>query len=89
MKVSKFVPLFIDGEYLQGPFKVDEFLKTTRFCTVLMHSNSFVCVFQLPHLPHISEGLVKWNLKHGDMRDMSLGQLQVITNDLHSQIQSE
>uniref|UniRef100_A0A3B3ULW0 Schwannomin interacting protein 1 n=1 Tax=Poecilia latipinna TaxID=48699 RepID=A0A3B3ULW0_9TELE len=42
----------------------------------------------LPHLPHISEGLVKWNLKHGDMRDMSLGQLQVITNDLHSQIQN-
>ncbi|MEQ2224571.1 IQCJ-SCHIP1 readthrough transcript protein, partial [Ilyodon furcidens] len=42
----------------------------------------------LPHLPHISEGLVKWNLKRGDMRDMSLGQLQVITNDLHSQIQN-
>ncbi|XP_015228710.1 schwannomin-interacting protein 1-like isoform X2 [Cyprinodon tularosa] len=42
----------------------------------------------LPNLPHISEGLVKWNLKRGDMRDMSLGQLQVITNDLHSQIQN-
>ncbi|XP_012731957.1 schwannomin-interacting protein 1 isoform X2 [Fundulus heteroclitus] len=42
----------------------------------------------LPHLPHISEGLVKWNLRRGDMRDMSLGQLQVITNDLHSQIQN-
>ncbi|KAF3699329.1 Schwannomin-interacting protein 1 [Channa argus] len=42
----------------------------------------------LPHLPHISEGLMKRNLRPGDMRDMSLGQLQVITNDLHSQIQS-
>ncbi|XP_039877721.1 schwannomin-interacting protein 1 isoform X2 [Simochromis diagramma] len=42
----------------------------------------------LPHLPHISEGLMKRNLRQGDMRDMSLGQLQVITNDLHSQIQS-
>ncbi|XP_054624086.1 schwannomin-interacting protein 1 isoform X2 [Dunckerocampus dactyliophorus] len=42
----------------------------------------------LPHLPHISEGLLKRNLRRGDMRDMSLGQLQVITNDLHSQIQS-
>ncbi|XP_035643674.1 schwannomin-interacting protein 1 isoform X4 [Oncorhynchus keta] len=43
---------------------------------------------QLPHLPHISEGLMKRSLRRGDMRDMSLGQLQVITNDLHSQIQS-
>uniref|UniRef100_A0A673B9M2 Zgc:153615 n=1 Tax=Sphaeramia orbicularis TaxID=375764 RepID=A0A673B9M2_9TELE len=42
----------------------------------------------LPNLPHISEGLMKRNLRRGDMRDMSLGQLQVITNDLHSQIQS-
>ncbi|XP_061696025.1 schwannomin-interacting protein 1 isoform X1 [Syngnathoides biaculeatus] len=42
----------------------------------------------LPHLPHISEGLMKRNLRRGDMREMSLGQLQVITNDLHSQIQS-
>ncbi|XP_034144362.1 schwannomin-interacting protein 1 [Esox lucius] len=42
----------------------------------------------LPHLPHISEGLMKRSLKRGDIRDMSLGQLQVITNDLHSQIQS-
>ncbi|XP_049602908.1 schwannomin-interacting protein 1 isoform X3 [Syngnathus scovelli] len=42
----------------------------------------------LPHLPHISECLMKRNLRRGDMRDMSLGQLQVITNDLHSQIQS-
>uniref|UniRef100_A0A8C7V071 Zgc:153615 n=1 Tax=Oncorhynchus mykiss TaxID=8022 RepID=A0A8C7V071_ONCMY len=42
----------------------------------------------LPHLPHISEGLMKRSLRRGDMRDMSLGQLQVITNDLHSQIQS-
>lgn len=44
---------------------------------------------QLPHLPHISEGLMKRKLRRGDMRDMSLGQLQVITNDLHAQIQSE
>lgn len=44
---------------------------------------------QLPHLPHISEGLMKRNLRRGDMRDMSLGQLQVITNDFHAQIQSE
>ncbi|CDQ67786.1 unnamed protein product [Oncorhynchus mykiss] len=43
---------------------------------------------KLPHLPHISEGLMKRSLRRGDMRDMSLGQLQVITNDLHSQIQS-
>ncbi|KAF3858315.1 hypothetical protein F7725_011516 [Dissostichus mawsoni] len=42
----------------------------------------------LPHLPHINESLMKRNLRRGDMRDMSLGQLQVITNDLHSQIQS-
>ncbi|KAK6310496.1 hypothetical protein J4Q44_G00185510 [Coregonus suidteri] len=42
----------------------------------------------LHHLPHISEGLMKRSLRRGDMRDMSLGQLQVITNDLHSQIQS-
>ncbi|XP_042561672.1 schwannomin-interacting protein 1-like, partial [Clupea harengus] len=42
----------------------------------------------LPHLPHISESLMKRNLRPGDLRDMSLGQLQVITNDLHSQIQS-
>ncbi|KAL0966621.1 hypothetical protein UPYG_G00297540 [Umbra pygmaea] len=42
----------------------------------------------LPHLPHITEGLMKWCLRKVDMQDMSLGQLQVITNDLHSQIQS-
>ncbi|XP_061776052.1 schwannomin-interacting protein 1 isoform X2 [Nerophis ophidion] len=42
----------------------------------------------LPHMPHINEGLMKRNLRRGDMREMSLGQLQVITNDLHSQIQS-
>ncbi|XP_016368445.1 schwannomin-interacting protein 1-like isoform X2 [Sinocyclocheilus rhinocerous] len=42
---------------------------------------------QLPHLPHISESLMKRNLRPVDLRDMSLGQLQVITNDLHSQIQ--
>ncbi|TSS97551.1 Schwannomin-interacting protein 1 [Bagarius yarrelli] len=41
----------------------------------------------LPHMPHISEGLMKRSLRPMDMRDMSLGQLQVITNDLHSQIQ--
>lgn len=44
---------------------------------------------QLPHLPHISEGLVRRNLRRGDMRDMSLGQLQVISNDFHAQIQGE
>jgi hypothetical protein len=32
---------------------------------------------------------MKRSLRRGDMRDMSLGQLQVITNDLYSQIQSE
>ncbi|XP_062409779.1 schwannomin-interacting protein 1-like [Sardina pilchardus] len=42
----------------------------------------------LPHLPHIGESLMKRSLRPGDLRDMSLGQLQVITNDLHSQIQS-
>ncbi|XP_048020432.1 uncharacterized protein LOC125251453 isoform X2 [Megalobrama amblycephala] len=41
----------------------------------------------LPHLPHISESLMKRSLRPVDLRDMSLGQLQVITNDLHSQIQ--
>ncbi|XP_016333666.1 schwannomin-interacting protein 1-like [Sinocyclocheilus anshuiensis] len=43
----------------------------------------------LPHLPHISESLMKRNLRPVDLRDMSLGQLQVITNDLHSQIQGK
>ncbi|XP_063074846.1 schwannomin-interacting protein 1-like [Engraulis encrasicolus] len=42
----------------------------------------------LPHLAHISESLMKRSLRPGDLRDMSLGQLQVITNNLHSQIQS-
>lgn len=58
--------------------------------TMVLMSN--LCLFthtQLPHLPHISEGLMKRNLRRGDMRDMSLGQLQVITNDMHAQIQSE
>ncbi len=32
---------------------------------------------------------MKRNLRPGDLRDMSLGQLQVITNDLHSQIQGK
>lgn len=51
------------------------------------------CVFlfclQLPHMPHISECLMKRSLKPTDLRDMTLGQLQVIVNDLHSQIESE
>ncbi|XP_041850337.1 schwannomin-interacting protein 1 isoform X3 [Melanotaenia boesemani] len=42
----------------------------------------------LPHLPHISECLMKRSLKPTDLRDMTLGQLQVIVNDLHSQIES-
>lgn len=44
---------------------------------------------QLPHLPHISECLMKRSLKPADLRGMTLGQLQVIVNDLHSQIESE
>ncbi|KAL4647639.1 schwannomin-interacting protein 1 isoform X1 [Arapaima gigas] len=42
----------------------------------------------LPHMPHISECLMKRSLKPIDLRDMTLGQLQVIVNDLHSQIES-
>ncbi|MGH0161298.1 UNVERIFIED_CONTAM: hypothetical protein FKN15_049078 [Acipenser sinensis] len=42
----------------------------------------------LPHLPHISECLMKRSLKPIDLRDMTIGQLQVIVNDLHSQIES-
>uniref|UniRef100_A0AAY4DXW8 Schwannomin interacting protein 1 C-terminal domain-containing protein n=1 Tax=Denticeps clupeoides TaxID=299321 RepID=A0AAY4DXW8_9TELE len=42
----------------------------------------------LPHMPHISECLMKRSLKPSDLRDMTLGQLQVIVNDLHSQIES-
>ncbi|XP_026234944.1 schwannomin-interacting protein 1 isoform X2 [Anabas testudineus] len=42
----------------------------------------------LPHMPHINECLMKRNLKPTDLRDMTLGQLQVIVNDLHSQIES-
>ncbi|KAM6258071.1 schwannomin-interacting protein 1 isoform 2-T2 [Porphyrio hochstetteri] len=42
----------------------------------------------LPHMPHISECLMKRNLKPTDLRDMTIGQLQVIVNDLHSQIES-
>lgn len=45
--------------------------------------------YQLPHMPHISECLMKRSLKPTDLRDMTLGQLQVIVNDLHSQIESE
>lgn len=44
---------------------------------------------QLPHMPHINECLMKRNLKPTDLRDMTLGQLQVIVNDLHSQIESK
>ncbi|XP_041920437.1 schwannomin-interacting protein 1 isoform X2 [Alosa sapidissima] len=42
----------------------------------------------LPHMPHISECLMKRSLKPSDLRDMTVGQLQVIVNDLHSQIES-
>ncbi|KAG9278526.1 schwannomin-interacting protein 1 isoform X2 [Astyanax mexicanus] len=42
----------------------------------------------LPHMPHISECLMKRSLKPTDLQDMTLGQLQVIVNDLHSQIES-
>ncbi|KAJ8274186.1 hypothetical protein COCON_G00088110 [Conger conger] len=42
----------------------------------------------LPHLPHISECLMKRSIRPIDLRDMSFGQLQVIVNDLHSQIES-
>ncbi|XP_040284098.1 schwannomin-interacting protein 1 isoform X6 [Bufo bufo] len=38
----------------------------------------------LPHMPH----LMKRSLKPTDLRDMTIGQLQVIVNDLHSQIES-
>lgn len=44
---------------------------------------------QLPHMPHISECLMKRSLKPADLRDMTVGQLQVIVNDLHSQIESK
>jgi hypothetical protein len=40
-------------------------------------------------MPHINECLMKRSLKTTDLRDMTLGQLQVIVNDLHSQIESE
>ncbi|XP_040561519.1 schwannomin-interacting protein 1 isoform X2 [Gallus gallus] len=42
----------------------------------------------LPHMPHISECLMKRSLKPADLRDMTIGQLQVIVNDLHSQIET-
>ncbi|XP_028297126.1 schwannomin-interacting protein 1-like isoform X3 [Gouania willdenowi] len=54
---------------------------------IQLHRRSLVADL-LPNLPHISEGLMKRNLRRGGMRHMNLGQLQVITNDLHSQIQS-
>ncbi|XP_057207511.1 schwannomin-interacting protein 1 isoform X2 [Triplophysa rosa] len=41
----------------------------------------------LPHMPHISECLMKRSLRPTDLRDMTLGQLQVIVNDIHSQIE--
>lgn len=62
--------------------------ETTR-CRVLMYLCVWVFFFQLPHMPHISECLMKRSLKPTDLRDMTLGQLQVIVNDLHSQIESE
>lgn len=40
-------------------------------------------------MPHISECLMKRSLKPTDLRDMTIGQLQVIVNDLHSQIESK
>ncbi|XP_067109761.1 schwannomin-interacting protein 1-like [Osmerus mordax] len=36
----------------------------------------------------LPESMQRRRLRHVDMRDMSLGHLQVITNDMHSQIQS-
>uniref|UniRef100_A0A2K6FLR5 Schwannomin interacting protein 1 C-terminal domain-containing protein n=1 Tax=Propithecus coquereli TaxID=379532 RepID=A0A2K6FLR5_PROCO len=42
----------------------------------------------LPHVPHVSECLMKRSLKPTDLRDMTTGQLQVIVNGLHSQIES-
>jgi len=70
---------------------VSLYLNSGPFCTLWHVHFLSVCFWhvQLPHLPHISECLMKRNLRRGDMRDMSLGQLQVISNDLHSQIQSE
>uniref|UniRef100_UPI00358DE749 schwannomin-interacting protein 1 isoform X4 n=1 Tax=Myxine glutinosa TaxID=7769 RepID=UPI00358DE749 len=42
----------------------------------------------LPNLQHISENLMKHSLKTADLEDMTIGQLQVIVNDLHSQIEN-
>ncbi|XP_078732291.1 schwannomin-interacting protein 1-like isoform X1 [Lampetra fluviatilis] len=42
----------------------------------------------LPHLPHLGESLLKRSLRPGDLHGMTEGQLQVIVNDLHSQIES-
>ena len=53
------------------------------------HLHSFCSHLQLPHMPHISECLMKRSLKPADLRDMTVGQLQVIVNDLHSQIESK
>lgn len=53
------------------------------------HLRFFPLYLQLPHMPHISECLMKRSLKPTDLRDMTLGQLQVIVNDLHSQIESK
>uniref|UniRef100_UPI00358FD6C9 schwannomin-interacting protein 1-like isoform X1 n=2 Tax=Myxine glutinosa TaxID=7769 RepID=UPI00358FD6C9 len=38
-------------------------------------------------LPHLSASLAKRGVRPTDLQDMSLGQLQVIVNDLHSQIE--
>ena len=56
------------------------------FCS---HRCFFLLCLQLPHMPHISECLMKRSLKPTDLRDMTIGQLQVIVNDLHSQIESK
>jgi hypothetical protein len=60
-----------------------------RVCGSVDTSPSAPSCPQLPHLPHISECLMKRSLKPADLRDMTIGQLQVIVNDLHSQIESK
>lgn len=58
------------------------------FAALLRPPLPLLCL-QLPHMPHISECLMKRSLKPTDLRDMTIGQLQVIVNDLHSQIESK
>lgn len=58
------------------------------FAALLRLPLPLLCL-QLPHMPHISECLMKRSLKPTDLRDMTIGQLQVIVNDLHSQIESK